>query len=281
MNDRTEYAPFREGSFVRGYEVLQQIGEGGFSHVYIVRDRSDREFALKSAHSPQVAKFLEKNIGLSLLHEAKIMRRYGTHEGLPRLYDAWEDNRRAHVLMECVPGISLAELSACWAYPLSKLHICCMLVKMLDPLHHLHTLPDPVYHMDVKPNNFLTNGRRFTLIDFGLSQCEAVGLWKFKSERLVVGTPSFFPPEQLKDEGDIFGPERDLYAVGLIGYVMVSGKKLRRKFPDNWQDVYPPLIPEEGPLATLAAIINRALALNPDDRYPSAKAFMDALLNVL
>jgi hypothetical protein len=139
-----------------------------------------------------------------------------------------------------------------------------------------------IVHRDVKPGNVMldTAGRVF-LTDFGLAMPE--GGSHLTSDGVIVGTPAYMAPEQAAGRPNEVGPRTDVYAVGVLLYRMLTG---REPFQGNPAEVVAAVLRDEPPLShsfrpdvdlALEAIVMKALAKRPDDRFPDARSFAEAL----
>jgi serine/threonine-protein kinase len=157
-----------------------------------------------------------------------------------------------------------------------------VLVQLADVLDHAHRRG--VIHRDVTPDNILLDGDtgRPVLVDFGIAADPLV--WRRGVEAgIPMGTPWYMSPEQLAAERDFDG-RSDVYALGVLGYLMVSGRLPfdGRSFGElaaqHFTRVPVPLrtVAPRVP-CDLAEAIMRALAKDPDDRWPNAAAFGDAV----
>src|SRR5262249_2474493 len=192
-----------------------------------------------------------------------------------------------YLVMELLHGKTLGDaLKAKEEFPLPRIvQIGSQILSALATAH------EHVVHRDLKPGNvFLSRdadgGDHVTLLDFGVAKAvnDAVADLTGK-KKLVLGTRRYSAPEMLLGTGPRDDPRQDLYAVGVLLFLMAS-----RKFP--WTpaelDVVETLLragrrprslkevlPEVDP--HFAAVVDRALAVDPDERWPSASAFRAAL----
>lgn len=267
----------------RGYTVLKQIGKGKWGRVFLVEYRGKR-YALKIAQTSGAF----SSIALpGRLHEAEIMRRSqrACHErDIIRLYDAWVEEEDTYLLMDFVEGQTLSRLVfESWKAPATPEQFRGIMRAVLSELVRLHSLPDPVFHMDATPENILVGSAsgRCHLLDYGVAQCRGIAEWTvLRPGSGLVGKPGFVPPERMiGDHSGVLGPSTDLYSAGVIGCMLMLG---RYPFtfvsqPYSVADFIIRPMSAVGPLAPYAPVINRAVAFNRSDRFSTARAFLEAL----
>jgi serine/threonine-protein kinase len=262
------------GTVIRGWVVCGHLADGGMGRAYIVRSRDEERVGVM-----KVATENHYPVDMPVLHEAEVMRSYGTHPGLPTLYDAWEDDGIAHLVMEFMEGEG-SNVYCQWLMrrPLALVFrsVAEYLRGILRPLAHLHALSEPATHMDVKPNNILrTDSGQMSLIDFGLSHRAN---YPYYASHFLVGTLQYCAPE-LQRATHAPHPRADVFAAGLIGYYLVVRKMAPDRNPDRHYIGSVPRIdatevscPEQ-----LVRAINRATIDIPEERFQSAQEFLDAL----
>jgi serine/threonine protein kinase len=262
------------------YRIVKRLGSGGMGAVYEAVDRRlDITVALKETFSA------DHRLRRQFAREARLLARLD-HPALPRVIDYFTESNRAFIVMQFIPGPDLANVIARKRGPFPRKEVIAWADQLLDALVYLHAPERQVVHRDIKPHNLkLTAAGQITLLDFGLAKSEHTES-SLNSKRSVFGfTPRYSPPEQIQDLGTT--PRSDIYALGATLYHLLTGVKppdamtRATSLADGQLD---PLLPahqlqaEVG--AELAILLNRAMALNPDDRHASAADFRDALLRV-
>ena len=160
--------------------------------------------------------------------------------------------------------------------PVSEADACHYAREIGEALHVVHTAS--IVHRDLKPSNImLTNDNRVVLIDFGSARRQLVGKDLSRAD-MATGTPYYVSPEQIGGrESDARG---DLYSLGIVLFEMLAGalpfngKTLPDIFAGHRSGNVPRL---SAPLERYQLIVDKLLAKDPIDRYPSAAAFVEAL----
>ena len=258
------------------YELLAEVGSGGFGRVYRVRDlRLEREVALKVLHpdftgDPTVVERFRKEAQLA----AQIQ-----HPNIVNIYDISGRGGLIWYTMELIRGPSLAVLvSREGSLPAPRVRE--ILDDALEALAFAHA--DGLVHRDIKPENLLVDPTgRVLLSDFGLALALR-GEARFGGATSRSGTPQFAAPEQLL--GERVDPRTDLYSLALCAYYALLG---RPPFEGATPEVVIarqlsgklPTIRFERPDVSrrFEAVLRRAADPNPERRFPSADAFRDAL----
>ncbi|MDY0745991.1 serine/threonine-protein kinase [Paucibacter sp. R3-3] len=199
------------------------------------------------------------------------------HPGVVAIYDFGEDEEQAYIAMEFVEGRNLEQILA--GTPLlpeaQLLHIMDQLLEALAAAH-----AQGVWHRDIKPANLLiTASGQVKLTDFGIARIADMGLTQVAS---MIGTPGYMAPEQYT--GRPIDQRADIFAAGVLLYRLLTG---RPAFSGTAEAVMyqivneAPVPPSELSLGrrpkAYDAIVSRAIAKRPDERYSSAAEFRRAL----
>ncbi|HXE71056.1 MAG TPA: serine/threonine-protein kinase, partial [Candidatus Nitrosotenuis sp.] len=250
------------------YRVLRRLGKGGMATVYAVEDDFGDRYALKlpDEMSPRFAREYEVLRGLR-------------HPGVVRLYDfsPGAEDEPAYLVMELVQGPTLARvLEERGRLGLDEARSVAR--SLLEVLAYTHG--QGVIHRDLKPANiFLVGPGKVKVVDFGLSRAQ--GLAALTRTDDTLGTPLYMAPEQMG--GKEFTAATDIYAVGLILYEMLAGRRpwledntyrllaARRAGPPEDPAGLNPALPGE-----LSRLILRMLDPDPD-RRPSAREALEEL----
>ena len=268
------------------YKIERKLGEGGMSFVYLATDIATQEqFAIKvlsealSQDANAMARLRrEAALGMRLAHPnvCHIMRLGETEDGL------------VYVVMPFVNGEILADRNNRLGHlPLAD---TVKFVKdMASGLKVAHELK--IVHRDLKPENVMIcrarDGVEYAVVmDFGLAkERKAEGeLQKLTATGIILGTPEFMSPEQLR--GKPLDPRTDIYSLALMTYEMLTGKlpfqgrtqqemmiARLRSDPIPIRRMRPEFdIPE-----AVEKVLNKAMSRSPDDRYQSVLEFAEAL----
>jgi serine/threonine protein kinase len=189
--------------------------------------------------------------------EAALAGRLGTHPHVVTAYEADEWQHRPYVVFEYMPNGSLADrLGENGMPPRSK--AMRWLGQIADALDHAHAAN--VVHRDIKPSNLLLDADdNVSVADFGVSRRD--GETTLTAQGEVVGTAGYLAPEQVDGRGATAASDR--FALGVVAYQLLTGKL--------------PTADGRGLDAPVESVFDRALADEPERRYPTATAFVDAL----
>ncbi|MCW2992344.1 MAG: serine/threonine protein kinase, partial [Solirubrobacterales bacterium] len=262
------------------YEIGDRLGHGGMSTVHLAFDRRlEREVAVKLlaehlAEDPAfVARFKREALAAARL----------VHPNIVQVFDFGLDDPsgRHYIVMEYIRGQSGAEiLRDRGAIGMDEsLAIVGHSCRGLDYAHR-----NGVVHRDVKPGNLLRSDDGLVkLADFGIAKAlsDESAITQVGS---VLGTAAYLAPEQA--HGEEAGPRSDLYSLGVVTYQLVSGKlpyeaNSLTELALMQQREAPPLLNEILPEvpAQFAAAVDKALNLDPADRFGSAEEMRAALVD--
>ena len=283
---RTDPAGTLEGRIINGrYAIETRVGEGGMAYVYRATDRQTNEpvaikvlMARLASDEESVARLKrEAHLAMKLIHPNTCgLLSYGEANGLP------------YLVMPYLEGetLSTRENRVGVMAPRQALPI---LIQLCHGLQHAHD--QGVMHRDLKPENVMlvpdVDGERAVVMDFGLAKERIVGseLNRLTATGIVLGTPEFMSPEQIR--GNSIDHRSDIYALGVLAFELLSGElpyaganaqetmlnHLTGK-PRKLSSVVP------GMPAALEQAIDRALKLEPKDRFGSMTEFAEALSRV-
>ncbi len=275
-----------QGAFAAGqilddrYEIRSELGKGGMGTVYLASDRQlSEDVAVKVVRRDLVSQ--DPTLVERLKSEIRLTRRI-THRNVVRAHDLGEWEGVHFLTMEYVKGISVAHLLQTHGRLTveSTLAIGSQLAEALAVAHEQH-----IIHRDIKPQNLLVDdGGILKVMDFGLARLveRSGGLTQ---GGYVVGTPRYMAPEQLLG-GDVDG-RTDLFASGVVLYECLTGQTpfeasspmaVMAKMLDGRVPPVRDLVPGVPPV--LAALVERLLQRDPNDRFASARQVAEQLAQI-
>ncbi len=270
------------GRQIAGYRVERMIGHGGMAVVYCAKDlRLDRTVALKLI-APERAR--DDTFRRRFTHESRVAARID-HPHIVPIFEAGETEGILYIAMRYVPGLDLrGMLDRDGPLPLATaLRIAAQVASALDAAHD-HDL----VHRDVKPGNILIaagtdsdHPEHVYLTDFGLTK-KSLSLSGFTTAGEFVGTLDYMAPEQIT--GRPVDGRCDLYSLACVVYETLAGGPPFRREEDIallWAHQYdpPPTLTDTRPDIPSAAnaVLEKALAKTPEDRYSTCQEFITAL----
>ncbi|HEV3482933.1 MAG TPA: protein kinase [Candidatus Acidoferrales bacterium] len=264
----------KSGAKLGPYEILARIGAGGMGVVYRARDgRLERDVAIKV-------------LPLGLLTDGAARKRFRkealalaklNHPNVATVHDVGEQEGTDYLVMECVPGLALAEKLKSGA--LNEKEISALGAQIAAALEEAHE--QNIIHRDLKPANVMVTPKgQAKVLDFGLAKLllpfDTVTTQSFAESQALVGTLPYMAPEQL--QGETVDARTDIHALGLVLYEMASGRRLfqRDSIPQLTDAILhqPPVTPRAFNARVspeLERIILKCLEKEPEDRYQSAK----------
>lgn len=260
------------GTTVAGrYRILNLVHRGPMSTVYRVVDTARGEMAmvLKELVFTTLPPAERAEVLSWFLREAHLLSTL-RHRSLPTLHASFSDGDRSYLVMEAVPGPSL-EMRAHYGQPAED-QVLRWGIEICELLHFLHNQPEPIWYRDLKPANILERADtgELVLVDFGVARRAMPGV-----VGTAVGTPGYAAPEQYQGLADA---RSDIYALGATLHRLLTGYDAAHEQPFR-QPPARALRPDVS--ARTEAVLARALALAPADRYPDALEMHEALRRAL
>jgi len=262
------------------YELLEEIGTGGFGRVYRARDLAlERDVAIKVLHPALTA---DPGVTERFRREAQLAARL-RHPNIVSIYDIMGRAGLTWYSMEYVPGSNLAQvIQRHGNFSLDQTER--LLLEGLSALEHAHSAG--LIHRDLKPENMLIEpDGRLRITDFGLALALRGGA-RFGGATSRSGTPQFAAPEQLL--GEKVDQRADLYSLSAVAYYSLLGRPpFTGKTPEQilarqTVDDVPALGTERRDVPReLEEALRRALRSDPAERFHSADAFRAAVRGAL
>jgi len=286
-----DFKPHLFGKFF----VLQRLAVGGMAEIYrskvVGAAGFEKELALKRILS---SRSQDEGFIKMLVNEAKLTAQL-THSNIAQIFECGAVDGAYFIAMELVYGVSMKEAMSAFARtgttltPEQAIFIVLQLLQGLDYAHRktgAEGEPLKIVHCDVSPDNALISWEgELKLLDFGIARA-ATGLSNYK-EGMLMGKLGYVAPEQASIE-KAWDHRVDLFAAGIILYELLTHQKPFPKATDvetliasRRAKVAPPSAIDDRIPSEVDGILLRALACDPDVRYPSARAFADALVDVL
>jgi eukaryotic-like serine/threonine-protein kinase len=267
---------FEPGELIGGrYELGRQLGAGGMARVYLGHDRLlDREVAVKVLSEPYASdpQFVER-----FRREASAAAGLN-HPNIVAVYDRGEADGSYYIVMEYLSGPDLKQVIRRRA-PLPALQAIDYGQQILAALGAAHRRD--VVHRDVKPQNVLVaEDGHLKVTDFGIARAGAQT--DMTEAGSVIGTAQYLSPEQAR--GDDVTAASDCYAVGIVLYEMLTGRvpfdgdrAVAVAMKQISDEPVPPRVVEPSIPPELDAVVMRALAKRPSERYRTADELSRAL----
>ena len=280
MNDDAAYAGQRIGRTLCGkYTLDALIGVGGMAAVYKGVHRNGHRVAIKMLH-PAIsasdalrARFLREGYAANAVD----------HPGAVRvLDDDTAEDGSVFLVMELLEGETLRELWERAGYRLPLQQAAAFAHQLLDVLAAAHA--KGIVHRDIKPDNlFITADGRLRVLDFGIARMRDASGSSATRTGGVMGTPAFMPREQALGWVKEIDGRTDLWAVGATIFTLVSGEMVHNADTPEHVVVLTatqPARPFGSVVAVppaIAAVVDRSLAFEKNDRFPDARSMQQAL----
>ncbi|MFB5087075.1 Stk1 family PASTA domain-containing Ser/Thr kinase [Psychrobacillus sp. PGGUH221] len=261
------------------YKLLEMIGGGGMSHVYLAHDMIlDRDVAIKV-------------LRYDFSNEEELRRRFQrealsatslTHPNIVNIYDVGEDEDIHYIVMEYVRGETLKQYIQRNA-PVSPVRTVTIMRQLTSAIANAHN--NHIIHRDIKPQNILLDEEgKVKITDFGIAM--ALSATSYTQTNSVLGTVHYLSPEQAR--GGTATNRSDIYALGIVLFELLTGqlpfsgesavsialKHLQTETPSIRSII--PSIPQ-----SLENVVLKATAKDPNNRYHSAEEMEEDLATAL
>lgn len=252
------------------YEIGDILGYGGMAEVNYGRDqRLGRNVAVKLLRQDLAR---DESFLIRFRREAQNSASLN-HPNIVAVFDTGEDNGVPYMVMEYVPGQTLKEVLMAEG-PFDPQRACNVVADMSAALDFSHK--HQIIHRDVKPGNvMLSESGQIKVMDFGIARAMASGQSTMTQTSAVIGTAQYLSPEQAR--GETVDARSDVYATGCVLYELLVGHppftgdnpvsvayQHVREEPKPPSELNPNIPPE------VDAVVMKALAKNPENRYQSA-----------
>ncbi|MGE0360974.1 MAG: tetratricopeptide repeat protein [Vicinamibacterales bacterium] len=264
------------GATIGPYRVVRELGQGGMGRVVLAEDtRLGRHVALKTVSGPRAGTADGRQ---QLLAEARAAAAL-SHPAIAAVHDVIEVEGEIAIVFELAEGETLAARLA--KGPLPEAQAVAIATQLADALSAAHA--HGVLHRDLKPSNVMLGpGGAVKILDFGIARLQRDAAGGGGAGGGFLGTPGYVAPEQWV--GRPADERADLYALGVVLFEMVSGKRpfperdpmsLARASLDRMARRLSSVVPEVSP--GLDRLVSRLLASDPGLRPPRARVVADEL----
>jgi serine/threonine protein kinase len=281
-----------KGPAIPGYALIKPLGRGGMGEVWLAEHSTlQRTVAIKVLRRELAS---DPDFAERFLREARSAARVH-HPGIVSVFDAGKIGDLLYLTMEYMPGGDLrAYISQMGAQIGSQIgsqkrqmpahEAVTLTIALAEALHVIHEAG--LVHRDIKPENILRDAHgNVKIADLGLARTTH-GDDRMTATGLAMGTPAYMSPEQAQGVNDVDG-RSDIYALAATLFTLLSG---RAPFvgATPWVIVASVMHDRMPDIRTLASgisdelhyVITKAMAKNRDERYPTARAFAEALRQV-
>ena len=262
------------------YRILAKVGEGAMGVVYKAEDRRlERIVALKVIREFDSDPSRRRRFWQEARTAAQV-----AHPNACQIYDIAEDQDRLVLVMEFVEGEALTRRIE--RGPLPAQEAAQIVLAILSALEAFHKRG--IIHRDLKPANIVLSTAGTKLLDFGIAKQislnspeeAAATLSDATVPGIFLGTPRYASPEQFR--GQPVDGRSDLFSVGTILYEMLTGQtpfpgKTFGEIAHSVMHGSPPALSGSPAISALGRIVHRALAREPNDRYPNAESMASDL----
>ncbi|MCD4783004.1 MAG: PQQ-binding-like beta-propeller repeat protein [Candidatus Eremiobacteraeota bacterium] len=250
------------------YEILGIIERGGMGAVYKALDRRLNNVCAVKEMREHFEKDEYRIYAIEKFKSEALILSKLRHSNIPRVWDYFIENNRYYLVMDFIEGTNLHKLlytrpeKRCMEDELTN-----WAIQICDVLSYLHHQDPPIIYRDLKPANvMITKENRVMLVDFGIAR-----LFKPKAQGTMIGTQGYSPPEQYRGNVD---PRSDIYSLSATMHHMLSGKDPQLDAPFS----FVPIKELRSDISDhIAAIIDKCLKFNREERFSSVDEMKDAL----
>lgn len=284
-NDVRQRAQQRVGQTLRGkWRIDAMIGVGGMAAVYAATHRNGKRGAVKILHAEMN---LLEEVRNRFLREGYLANKVDHPGVVSVLDDDQSEDGSVFLVMELLEGESV-DVKLARSTRMSEAEAVPIIADVLDVLAAAHH--KGIVHRDLKPDNvFVTTRRQVKVLDFGIARMkEAAQQGAGTQTGSLMGTPNFMPPEQALGDWNKVDGRTDIWATAATLFAMLAGRAVHLGENPNkillsaMTTAAPPLLsvaPHVSP--RVAAIVDRALAFDRDQRWPHAQEMREALLGAM
>ena len=280
-----DLAAARLGSTVRGkWRLDALLGVGGVAAVYAATHRNGQRAALKIMHA-ELAR--DRNVVDRFLREAYVANKIGHPACVRVMDDDTTETDEPFLIMDLLEGETVRDYWRRTGRTIAATQALHIAERVLDCLSACHAMG--IVHRDLKPANiFLTQSGEVKLLDFGVARENDVRHHHDNTAGLALGTPAYMSPEQAKGEVERIDGRSDIFSIGALLHALITGRRIHRGKTER-ESLH---LAATQPVPSVAAVapempgelvrlIDRALAWEPERRFPSAREMQSAVISAM
>jgi serine/threonine protein kinase len=251
------------------------IGEGGMGKVYAGKRSDGTPVAIKVLFAELATEnqFVER-----FEKEAQIQTNL-SHPNVIKSYDFVAGNGKYHIISRLINGSQIGDYLKNNQQIDTKIKL---FGEILDALHFLHSQTPKIVHRDIKPANIMVENGKAIVMDLGVAK--VTGGKRQTKVGVLIGTPQYSPPEQIRGESQNINPTTDIYSAGITFYELLTGRP-----PFDGTNEYSIMemqvkntIPVHNAIPQkIYNVLKKATAKQQNQRYQSALEFKNALLQAI
>jgi serine/threonine-protein kinase len=275
-----EHARARVGSVLKGkWRLVELLGVGGMAAVYAATHRNGKRVAVKVLH-PELS--VRRDIKERFLREGYAANRIDHPGAVSILDDEIDADGTVFLVMDLLDGETLEQRLQRKGKRLDPAEVMAIGYRLLGVLAAAHD--KGVVHRDIKPENvMLTRDGSLKILDFGIAHMRESTTSVTRSSSSY-GTPAYMSPEQARGRWELVDAQSDLWAVGATMFTLIAGRTVHEAGTPNEyllaaMTTPAPSLASLAPdvPAPIAAIVDRALAFDKEQRWPDARAMEEAI----
>lgn len=271
------------GKEILNYTIVSFIGKGGMGSVYLAEHKyiKQQKVAIKVINSEMVNDFTRKHLEEEAEHLASL-----NHQNIVHFQDYHIDEEgNIYLIMEYADGVNLDEYIRTISGLIVEDRICALFEPILDAVGYAHK--HKIVHLDIKPANIIITHEGIPkILDFGIAKImdNKGDHDSASSEGLIMGTPSYMSPEQVK--GEELDGRSDIYSLGVLLHQMMTGNAPYDTTTLTEYDINKKVVEEPLPRMRtyykyvsdkVQAVVDKATAKRKEDRYQTCEEFKKAL----
>lgn len=271
------------GKEVLNYVITSTIGKGGMGSVYLAEHKyiKQQKVAIKVINSDMINDFTRN----MLKKEAELLASLN-HPNIVHFHDYHiDESGDIYLIMEYADGVNLEEYIRSISGLIVEDKICPLFEPILDAVGYAHTRH--MIHRDIKPANIIITKEGIPkILDFGIAKI--ISQRESEDDNLIMGTPSYMSPEQVK--GEKLDGRSDIYSLGVLLHQMMTGNPPYDTTTIPERDINRKVVEEPLPRMRsyykfvsekVQKVVDKATAKNRDDRYQTCSEFKKALHNAI